>query len=258
VATVQGLDYKREKWGPIATAALRAAAQLACVVPDETVVVSRELERAFTGMGARRLSYVPNGVDLEEDTAPAVVDGVEPGYALFLGRLVPEKGVATLIEAYRSVPGDTPLLIVGEGSHTDDYVARVGALAAGDPRVRLLGARYGGEKLWLLQNARLFVQPSTVEGLPIALLEAVGHGCPALVSDLPANLEPVTHGERVHARTFRRGDVADLAEQLTRALGNGRVDTSDARRLVREAYDWRRIAADVEAVYRRALARRAR
>ncbi len=125
-------------------------------------------------------------------------------YVLFLGRLVPEKHVHTLIRAYRQVPGSTPLVIAGPGSHSPEYVEELTRLAGEDDRVRMLGPRYGEEKAWLLHNAAAFVQPSSIEGLPIALLEALAAGCYPIVSSIPENLEPVTvEGERSSAPPSR-------------------------------------------------------
>jgi glycosyltransferase involved in cell wall biosynthesis len=204
------------------------------------------------------LTYVPNGVELNDDGKDAPVSGLERGrFVLFLGRLVPEKQVAALIRAYVSVDTDLPLAIAGSSSHSDDYVREVERLAAADARVRLLGAQYGLEKTWLLKNARLFVQPSTIEGMPIALLEAVASGRPIVVSDLPENLEPVTFDGRTHAYVFRRGDTDDLAAKIAAALHDGcppqRLD--DARSRVVAEYAWGAIADQTVQVYQSAIAR---
>jgi glycosyltransferase involved in cell wall biosynthesis len=258
VATVQGLDWQREKWGRTARSVLRVAAKLAAVVPDETIVVSRGLARDLTALGATRLTYIPNGVEVDDEAGDARVGDLECGrFVLFLGRLVPEKRVIDLLDAYRRVPGDLPLAIVGPSSHSDAYVQEVEARAVLDARVRVIGPRYGPEKRWLLRNARLFIQPSTVEGLPIALLEALAYGIPTLVSDLPENLEPVTVDGVVYSHVFRRRDVADLAVQLHSALEDERAfeRAKTIQSAVSRVYDWEAIAETTERVYARAVAR---
>jgi glycosyltransferase involved in cell wall biosynthesis len=257
VATVQGLDWQRAKWGRGATAVLRVAARASAVFPTQTIVVSRELERHFREQFGTNPVYIPNGVD-QAAVEPAPLEGLEPDrFILFLGRLVPEKQVHTLIESYGRVDTDVPLVIAGPGSHSPDYVAQLEALAARDPRVRLLGPCYGAQKAWLMQNALAFVQPSAVEGLPIALLEALAGARFPIVSDIPANLEAVTiRDERVGA-CVPVGDVDALAAAITQTIG--RSDRGAVgRRLsehVRGAYDWELIAEATEKVYRHVAAR---
>jgi glycosyltransferase involved in cell wall biosynthesis len=143
-------------------------------------------------------------------------------------------------------------VIAGPGSHSPDYVEDLARLAQEDGRVRMVGPRYGEEKAWLLHNAAAFVQPSSIEGLPIALLEALAAGCYPVVSSIPENLEPVTvDGDQLGA-SFPVGDEAALAQVL-----RGVLERTDRRatgeRLsahVRREYDWGVIAARTEAVYR--------
>ena len=122
----------------------------------------------------------------------------------------------------------------------------------------LLGSRHGAEKAWLLRNAAVFVQPSTIEGLPIALLEALACDRFTIVSDIPENVEAVTLKEDLpHGLVFRTGDVEDLTQKLDQVLLPGsRVvsETPPAGHLARERYDWERLAELTEAVYRHALA----
>jgi glycosyltransferase involved in cell wall biosynthesis len=260
VVTIQGMDWKREKWGASARNVLRFAARVASTVPDETIVVSRVLQQQLTKSYGREFHYVPNGVDLTGMTEAQPVEGLgDRPFALFLGRIVPEKQVHLLIEAFSRLQGDFQLAIAGSSSHSDEYVQTVRQLAAADQRVVLLGSRYGAEKAWLLENSTVFVQPSTIEGLPIALLEALACDCFTIVSDIPENVEAVTlRDDAPYGLVFRTGDVEDLALKLGQALQPGSrlvADTPRAGKLVRERYDWERIAEQTENVYRGALAR---
>lgn len=259
VATVHGLDWRREKWGATARQTLRVAARVAATVPNQTIAVSQELERFLNSNYKTSTTYIPNGVNLSELDESAPVDGLEAGrFALHLGRIVPEKQAHVLIKAFKDVPTDCRLAIVGPSSHSDAYMREVQELADLDDRVLLLGPRYGAEKAWLLNNAAVFVQPSTLEGLPIALLEALAHDLFTIVSDIPENVEAVTlSNEQPHGLVFRTGDVDDLASKLTLALSRDSQPVEDllpVGDLVRERYDWERIACDTESVYRRALA----
>jgi glycosyltransferase involved in cell wall biosynthesis len=253
VVTIQGLDWRREKWGPGARAVLRLASRLAVVSPNRAIVVSRELERYYRDELDAATSYIPNGVGSQPGpSAETMMDLRSGSYVLFLGRLVPEKHVHTLIRAYRQVPGPMPLVIVGPGSHSPEYVEDLSRLAAEDDRVRMLGPRYGDEKAWLLHNAAAFVQPSSIEGLPIALLEALAAGCYPVVSSIPENLEPVTVGGRQLGSSFPVGDEAALAQVLCGVLerNDRRATGLQLSGHVRREYDWSVIAARTEAVYR--------
>ena len=235
VVTIQGLDWRREKWGRGARAVLRLASRLAVVSPDRAIVVSRELERYYREELDAATSYIPNGVESQPPPpADSMMDLVAGSYVLFLGRLVPEKHVHTLIRAYRQVPGSAPLVIAGPGSHSPEYVEDLTRLAQEDGRVRMLGPRYGEEKAWLLHNAAAFVQPSSIEGLPIALLEALAAGCYPIVSSIPENLEPVTvDGDRLGS-SFPVGDEAALTRVLSAVLE--RTDRSATGELSRRTY----------------------
>lgn len=262
VVTVQGLDYRREKWGTVASAVLKLALRVTATAADQTIVVSRALERELRERYDAAPVYSPNGIDPSELDAVEPVDGLEAGrFLLFLGRLVPEKGVHTLLEAFRGVDTDLPLAIAGGGTHTSEYVQQLERTAAADPRVRMLGPVYGAQKAWLLSSARLFVQPSTLEGLPIAVLEASAGARPCVVSDLPEHLEIVGDDGAPCATTFHAGDAASLTDALTRALA---MDDGDAvgqgralRDRVLERYRWPAIADTTEEVYRDVLDRRA-
>lgn len=253
VVTIQGLDWRREKWGKGARKVLQLASQLAAKSPDRAIVVSRELERYYRDELGAITSYIPNGVNSEQPPAEPTMHDLEPdSYVLFLGRLVPEKHVHTLIRAYRRVPGSMPLVIAGPGTHSPEYVTEISRLAAEDERVRVLGPQYGAEKAWLLHNARVFAQPSSIEGLPIALLEALSAGCFPLVTSIPENLEPVTvDGERLGV-SFPVGDEAALADALQSAIEHpARARAAEhLREHVMREYDWGSIAGRTEAIYR--------
>jgi glycosyltransferase involved in cell wall biosynthesis len=253
VVTIQGLDWRREKWGRGARAVLRLASSLAARGPDRAIVVSRELGRYYRAELGIATTYIPNGVQFEPEPQDVPDLDLSPrGFVLFLGRLVPEKQLHVLISAYRRVGGELPLVIAGPSSHSPEYVAQLHALAADDARVRLIGPQYGDAKAWLLHNALTFVQPSSIEGLPIALLEALSAGCFPIVSDIPENLEPVTleDGERL-GLSFAVGNAISLTEALEQARKTAATSPDGDRlaRHVRETYDWRRITEQTEALY---------
>jgi glycosyltransferase involved in cell wall biosynthesis len=258
VATIQGMDWKREKWGVLASSVLRVAARTAATVPNETIVVSRVLHDLLWDNYHSESHFIPNGVDLSSMRTVRPIDGLgDRPFVLFLGRIVPEKQVHVLIQAFMKLRGDFQLAVAGSSSHSDQYYRDITQLAAGDDRIVMLGSRYGSEKGWLLQNAAVFVQPSTIEGLPIALLEALASDRLTIVSDIPENVEAVTlrDGEP-SGLTFRTGDVEDLSRKLLSVLSEDSLlprETPCIGELVRQRYDWEHIAEQTECVYRQAL-----
>jgi glycosyltransferase involved in cell wall biosynthesis len=269
VLTVHGLDYDRDKWGVGARAALKSAAWVSAHVPHATITVSKNLAEFYLERYGRAAHYIPNGVAAPVRRTPRLITerfGLRGGdFALFLGRLVPEKAPDLLLRAFRNVDTSARLVIAGGSSFTDDYVRELEALAARDPRVLLVGPVHGELLQELYTNATLFVLPSRLEGLALTLLEAASYRLPLVTSDIPPNREVIgTDGPG--GRTFHSGDEAGLTEALTATLGDLKAARVGAERLgdrvVRE-YDWEAATTATEAVYeqvlhRKGAARRAR
>jgi glycosyltransferase involved in cell wall biosynthesis len=249
VVTVQGLDWQRQKWGRIASAVLRLGESAAVRLPTRTMVVSEVLQDHYLeGYGAKT-SYVPNGGVLRERRLPDKILewGLEPDeYILFLGRFSPEKGCHLLIEAYEKLNTDVKLVMAGASSYCDEYSRQLRTHAS--DRIKILDWVSGEAMDELLTNAMLFVLPSDLEGLSLALLDAMGAGLCVLSSDLPENREAIADT----GFTFRRGDVVDLADRLRFLIANQTVREAAglaAKRRVREHYQWSEIAAQIERVY---------
>lgn len=249
VVTVQGLDWKREKWGKLASTVLRLGECAAARLPNRTMVVSQTLQEHYRAGHAVEASYVPNGGILREWREPNQILswGLDPGkYILFLGRLSPEKGCHLLIDAYEKLHTDTKLVMAGASSYCQEYSRRLRD-HDGD-RIRILDPVSGDVLDELLTNAMLFVLPSEVEGLSLALLDAMGAGLCVLASDLAENQEAIDGA----GFTFRRGEVANLAERLRFLIANPAVREAAgqaAKRRVRECYQWGMIAGQIERVY---------
>ena len=249
VVTVQGLDWQRKKWGRIASAVLRLGERAAVTLPSHTMVVSQALQEHYRTRYGVETSYVPNGGVLRERRRPhKIFDwSLEPGkYILFLGRFSPEKGCHLLVEAYEKLDTGVKLVMAGASSYCDDYSCRLRTHAG--ERIKMLDWVSGETLDELLTNAMIFVLPSDLEGLSLALLDAMGAGLCVLSSDVAENREAIDAA----GFTFRRGDVADLADRLRFLIANPAVRKAvgdAAKRRVREHYQWPAIAAEVERVY---------
>lgn len=249
VATVQGRDDRRGKWGPVAQRLLGVAAWTSVHVPDATIAVSQELSRDLAESFGRPITYIPNGISPvdghaqsdEEERAAVRRRGLEPGrYLLNVGRLVPEKRVDVLIRAFRALPHDVDLAICGDHSFTDAFLRALRADAALDRRVHLLGPVYDNDLDALFRHAIGFVQASALEGLPLVLLEACAYGLPVVVSDIGPHVEVV--GDHAGARVFPVDDVAALTRQLAALLDADPSETELAAKQmgvdVLARYDW--------------------
>jgi glycosyltransferase involved in cell wall biosynthesis len=249
VVTVQGLDWQRKKWGRIASAVLQLGERAAVTLPTTTMVVSRTLQQHYWRNYAVATSYVPNGGLLRDLPFPdKIFDwNLEPGrYILFLGRFSPEKGCHLLVEAYEQLETDVKLVMAGASSYCDDYSRNLRSHASN--QIKILDWVSGDALHELLTHAMLFVLPSDLEGLSLALLDAMGAGLCVLTSDVAENRETIDDA----GFTFRRGDVADLADRLRFLIANPAVREAAgqaAKRRIREHYQWQDIAAEIERVY---------
>lgn len=254
VLTVHGLDHDRPKWNRNARALLRMAGWLSARVPDATITVSRDLTEFYARHHGRTTVHIPNGAPRSRRTRGNAPEfGVEPAkYLLFVGRLVPEKQPQLLIRAFRSIPGDLKLVIAGGESYTTSYVEHLKRVARDDERVVFTGYVFGEELAWLYENAVAFVLPSSLEGLPLTLLEAIGASTPVVVSDIAPHLEIVGSDGPGH-RVFPSDDVDALRSTLIAALAHPnqeRVGIAVLRERVLREYSWDSAADATERLYR--------
>lgn len=256
LVTLHGLDWEREKWGPLASYLLERCEYPAMHFPNRSVVVSRTLQRYFEEKYLIRPDYIPNGVN-DAVTQPASLLapwGLSPGgYYLFLGRLTPEKGAHLLLEAFQNLRTDRKLVIAGGSAFTDAYVESLHGYAS--ERAVFTGYVHGADLQALLNHAYAVVLPSTLEGLSIALLEALSYSRCVLVSDIPENLEVVGDA----APVFRSRDARDLnraLEELDRDPARVRAYEDVVRETLSRRFTWDVVVDELEALYEEALARR--
>ena len=249
VVTVQGLDWQRKKWGWLASRVLRLGERASVQLPSGTMVVSQALQHHYREEHGVDTFYVPNGGVLRERREPAKILewGLEPGkYILFLGRFSPEKGCHLLVEAYEQLDTNVRLVLAGGSNYCDEYTRELRTHAS--ERILMLDWVSGETLDELLTNAMLFVLPSDVEGLSLALLDAMGAGLCVLTSDIVENRELVDEA----GFTFQNGNSTDLADRLRFLIANPAVREAAgqaAKVRIREQYLWHGIADNIEKVY---------
>lgn len=199
VATIHGLDWQRSKWGGFATRFLLFGEKIAVKYADRLIVLSENMQRYFQDTYGRESILIPNGVTKPEVRTDELIRKkwglTKDSYILFLARIVPEKGLHYLLDAYKDIETDKKLVIAGGSSHTDGYLEEIRAKALQDKRILLTGFVQGELLEELYSNAYIYVLPSDVEGMPISLLEAMSYGNCCLVSDIPENMEVITDGK---------------------------------------------------------------
>jgi len=249
VVTVQGLDWQRKKWGWVASQVLRLGERASVQLPSGTMVVSQALRKHYRKEHGVDTFYVPNGGVLREQRKPEKIFewGLEPGkYILFLGRFSPEKCCHLLVEAYEQLDTNVRLVLAGGSSYSDDYIRALRTRAS--QRILMLDWVSGETLDELLTNAMLFVLPSDVEGLSLALLDAMGAGLCVLASDIPENRELVEGT----GFTFEHGNAEDLADKLRFLIANPAVREGAgqaAKARIQAQYLWPTIAKNIEQVY---------
>ena len=221
VATVHGLDWQRAKWGSLARKYIKYGEKVIVSRADEIIVLSSNNQKYFLDNYSRNTNFIPNGVNKPNTRKASLItekyDLHGNDYLLFLSRLVPEKGLDYLIDAFKQIKTDIKLVIAGGSSHSSDYEIRIRKKVADDRRIMLTGFVQGELLEELFSNCKAYIMPSDVEGMPLSLLEAMSYGCSCLVSDIPENIEVV--GD--FAITFKKSDTADLQEKLECLLNSG-------------------------------------
>lgn len=199
IATIHGLDWKRSKWGGFATKFLLFGERVAAKYADEVIVLSKNMQRYFKESYGRDTVLIPNGVvkpEIKSNNQILKKWGLKKNdYILFVARIVPEKGLHYLMDAFKEISTNKKLVIVGGSSHTDNYMEIIRQKAKEDNRVLLTGFVQGELLEELYSNAYIYVLPSDVEGMPISLLEAMSYGNCCLISDIEENMEVVRDEE---------------------------------------------------------------
>ena len=255
INTIHGLDWDREKWrGSVASKFIRGGEKNAVKYADEIIVLSKGVQKYFMETYGRETHFIPNGVNRPEvREAKLITDhlGLEKdSYILFLGRLVPEKGIRYLVEAFKNVKTDKKLVIAGGSSDTDSFMEKLKELAKGDDRILFTGFVQGAMLDELYSNAYIYTLPSDLEGMPLSLLEAMSYGNCCLVSDIPECAEVVED----KALIFKKSDVEDLREKLQDACDHPEMVMkmkNQAADFICEKYNWDEVVKETMKLYRR-------
>ena len=255
VVTIHGIDWQREKWkSGFGSKFIRQGEKNAVKYADEIIVLSKGVQDYFEETYNRKTHFIPNGVNRPEIRNAELITekfGLKKdSYILFLGRLVPEKGIRYLVEVFKQVKTDKKLVIAGGSSDTDSFMEEIKALAKDDDRIIFTGFVQGQMLDELYSNAYIYTLPSDLEGMPLSLLEAMSYGNCCLVSDIPECAEVVED----KALIFKKSNLQDLQEKLQVACD----DSQKVMELKKQAadficskYNWDDVVKETMKLYRR-------
>jgi glycosyltransferase involved in cell wall biosynthesis len=258
VLNVDGLDWKRRKWGGLARRYIRACERAARRFPHRVVTDSRRVQQYYREQRGTASTFIAYGAEpiAVAPGAHLARFGLQPGrYVLFVGRLVPENCAHHLVQAFEGLSTDLRCVIVGDAPYSDDYIRDLRATA--DPRVIFTGYVFGEGYRELLSNAYCFVETSEVGGTHPALLEAMAAGRCVIVNDTPENLETVADTGLGYDGGAGGAGLRRVLEGL---LKDGELAAEYGRRAldrVRRHYTWEDVTDRYERLFRELLDRAA-
>lgn len=253
VVTIHGIDWQREKWkSGFGSKFIRQGEKNAVKYADEIIVLSKGVQKYFMNTYGRKTKFIPNGVncpDLRSANEITEKFGLEKdSYILFLGRLVPEKGIRYLVEAFKQVKTDKKLVIAGGSSDTESFMEELKELAKSDERILFTGFVQGEILDELYSNAYLYTLPSDLEGMPLSLLEAMSYGNCCLVSNIPECTGVVED----KALIFKKSDVNDLRKKLQEACDEPekvKALKEEAADFICRKYNWDEVVKETLELY---------
>jgi glycosyltransferase involved in cell wall biosynthesis len=257
VLHVDGLDWRRAKWGMLAQQYIRWCEGLAPVLPDAFITDSPVVAQYYRDRFGRSpdaiiayggdLSYVPPGETLTRFGLDA------RRYLLFVGRLVPENCVHHLVEACRELDHGFRCLIVGDAPYEKEYIARLKRMAG--PSTIFTGYVFGSAYRELSSNAFLVVEPSEVGGTHPAIVEAMGMGNCVVVNGIAENRETIGNAGIWYDGTEGSRALQAVLERLLQSPGEAERLRGLARQRVSQRFQWDRIVDQYEALFERVLVR---
>ena len=255
VVTCQGLDWQRAKWGNFSTRLIQLGEKAAVRFADGFIVVSDALKNYFWETYNRKTIYIPNAPASYADSDPNFTYGTDLGlerkrYIVFLGRLVPEKCPDLLVEAFSTLkPKGWKLVLAGGVSDTKTFTADLLEKVASDRNIIFAGELRGDRLAEIVRGAGLFVLPSDLEGLPLAMLEAMREGIPVLASDIAPHQQLINNGRGM---LFEAGNVKSCVKSLDWAVNHPQelaVMAKNAQKHVENNYSWDRITSETLKLY---------
>lgn len=251
IVTIHGLDHRRRKWGKLACWYIKLGERIAVKNADEIIVLSRGLQSYFKETYNRKTKLIPNGIDVVHKKK---VDKIKKlgldknSYILYLGRIVPEKGVKELVISYNKIKTKKKLVIAGGSSDSNKYLEEVKNISKDNDNIIFTDFVVGDVLAELFSNAYIYVLPSKLEGMPMSLLEAMAYGNCCLVSDIPESIDVI----KENGVSFKLSYTYDLSEKLEYLCNNIEIVDKYKKKssnYIYKEYSWIYVIKKVSEVY---------
>ena len=254
IVTIHGLDWQRAKWGGFATKYIKFGERMAAKYADEIIVLSENVKKYFKDNYGRNVHFIPNGVNkptlLEANKIKNKYNLSKDNYILFLGRIVPEKGIHYLIDAFNNIKTDKKLVIAGGASDTNEYYQELKEKSRNNKNIIFTGFVQGKELEELYSNAYIYCLPSDLEGMPLSLLEAMSYGNCCLTSDIDECAD-VLEDKGV---TFKKSNVKDLSSKLKKLCDDINLVKKykdESKKYILNKYNWNDVVKETLKLYKK-------
>ncbi len=245
VLTYHSANYEHDKWGIIAKTILRICEYIALKSAHAIIFVNKFQMMKYSDKTKAKSCYIPNGVPEVTPTNSTQylrsIDIEPQKYIIAIGRITPEKGFKTLIQAFTKLNTEYKLVIAGGVETESSYYSELKQISP-QGKIIFTGYIYGEQLNEIYSHAKLYVLSSYNEGFPLVLLEAMKYKLEVLVSDIPA-----THLIELHKENyFKVGDVEDLHRKLDEKL---KIDKKINIEYNLHDFNWKEIVAKTENIY---------
>jgi len=247
---VDGMDWKRDKWGAMAKKYFYLSAQcIKRICPKGVVTDAYEMRRIYMAEFDTPSACIAYGANIEESRNPEVVReyGLEPfQYYLIASRMVPENNADVILQAFEKVRTNRVLAIAGGVNYKSAFLERL--KQTNDPRVRFLGHVGNAEHVKELHcNAFAYLHGHSMGGTNPSLLKALGYGNCVVALRTPFNQEVLAE-----SGIFFEREPEDLARKLQELESHPEIAAGYRRRAperIREAYTWEKITDQYEELF---------
>jgi glycosyltransferase involved in cell wall biosynthesis len=254
--TCHGIDWQRDKWNFIAKLIIQLGEKASVRFPHIKIGVSQSLVDYYKYKYKIPLQKIPNGIKLNEKKPLIKLRekfGLEEnGYFLFVGRLVPEKGIDILINAFKLANTLKKLVIVGDSAGTDDYVNKLKFFAKDDKRIIFTSYLFGEDLIEIFSNSLAYISASKLEGLPLTVLEAMSFARPLILSDIPPHIEQISHNNKC-AFIFKTENIKDCKEKIEQFLNKSDKDVllmgNISQNIVKKHFSWKTAVDETKKLY---------
>lgn len=245
VVTVHGLDWKRAKWGKFASWYIKLGEKMLVKYADSVIVLSPDMQKYFLDTYGRDTLLIENGASITRDENTDELDKLglrDKEYFLYTGRIVPEKRVDLLINAYLLSFRKEKLVIAGK---LPDKIDDKMSYAFNEPNIVFADLAVGSKLNQLYTHAKLFILPSDLEGQSLSLLEALSYGIPCVISDIPENVKTAME----FGYLFKAGNIKELTEILKSENLTKEHNSKSQIQYIQSKHNWDDIARHTEEVY---------